>query len=190
LKYPTLYAEQIWRQQRYYVVILMLLGAGVSLFLVLSHRWHFDQPSLIWLSYIPAGLMLAGALTFYRRRSYVQATDPGLRISRLTKSVVIEWDLVRSARVQPLGMHFQDTRKKLIRPFSRPLLERPAVFIRLRDDPRAKTISGRLGTQYVGVDTIALPVADADRLSTEIASRLPDRLGQNLGGQRRRKRGR
>jgi hypothetical protein len=37
-------------------------------------------------------------------------------------------------------------------------------------------------------DTIAVPVPDADAAAWEISSRLPDRLGQNQGGGKRRKR--
>jgi hypothetical protein len=37
-------------------------------------------------------------------------------------------------------------------------------------------------------DTIAFPLRDADAVAWEISSRLPERLGQNQGGGRRRKR--
>ena len=37
-------------------------------------------------------------------------------------------------------------------------------------------------------DTIAIPVPDADAVVWEVNSHLPERLGQNQGGARRRKR--
>ena len=37
-------------------------------------------------------------------------------------------------------------------------------------------------------DTIAIPVPDPDALAWEITSHLPERIGQNLGGGKRRKR--
>jgi hypothetical protein len=68
-------------------------------------------------------------------------------------------------------------------------MDRPALFVRLRDDEQAiAAIRKTLGARVVYDDMIALPLKDADALSWEISSRLPDRLGQNQGGGRRRKR--
>jgi len=190
LRYPNLHAEQVWRQMRWYAVGLIVLGIATTVIPVVSRSWHFDRTSLLWLSYVPAGLMVVGMLTFYRRRCYIQATDRGLVISVLFRRVTIDWDLIRSVRVQPLGGHFQEGRKKLIRPISRALMNRPAVFVRLKDDPRAGRLPRQLGRQLATSEMVALPVKAADPLCAEIASRLPERSGLNLGGQKRRNRGR
>jgi hypothetical protein len=71
----------------------------------------------------------------------------------------------------------------------RPLLEKPALFVRVRgDEAEVAAIKKRLGGRLVYEDQIILPVADADAAAWEISSRLPMRLGQNQGGGRRRKR--
>ncbi|HEY7201103.1 MAG TPA: hypothetical protein VIC57_12850, partial [Candidatus Dormibacteraeota bacterium] len=118
-------------------------------------------------------------------------TDAGLRVSNLLRSHLIDYDLVRSVRVQKLEMHFQDKRKRYVRPISRPLLPRDALFVRLRaDDPRVVELRRRLGSQLASEDTVALPIPDPDTMAWEVTSRLPERTGVNLGGQRRRKRAR
>ena len=62
-------------------------------------------------------------------------------------------------------------------------------MVRLRNDESTLAlIKKTLGTRVVWDDTLAIPVKDADVVSWEISSRLPERLGQNQGGGRRRKR--
>jgi hypothetical protein len=68
-------------------------------------------------------------------------------------------------------------------------MAKPALFVRLRgDEDELAAIKKKLGGRVAYEDMIALPLKDADALSWEISSRLPDRLGQNQGGGRRRKR--
>jgi hypothetical protein len=77
----------------------------------------------------------------------------------------------------------------MVAPMMKPLMERPALFVRLRsDETELAAMKKKLGGRVVFDDMIALPLKDADALSWEISSRLPDRLGQNQGGGRRRKR--
>jgi hypothetical protein len=77
----------------------------------------------------------------------------------------------------------------MVAPMMKPLMDKPALFVRLRsDDDELAAIKKTLGGRVVFDDMIALPLKDADALSWEISSRLPDRLGQNQGGGRRRKR--
>src|SRR5262249_54305020 len=95
----------------------------------------------------------------------------------------------RAVRVQKLELHFQDARKRHIRPISRGLMPQNALFLRLRgDEARIAELRGKLGTQYVSEDMIAIPIPDPDAMAWEITSRLPERTGVNLGGQRRKKR--
>src|SRR5262245_5518330 len=181
----------MWRKQRTWVLLLIVLGVVMSATMIITRRGTFDTNAAIWLIYIAAGLVFGGLLLVYRQRNYAEVTDGGLRVSNLLRSVVIEYDLVRSARVQKLELHFQDKRKRYVRPISRPLLARDALFIRLRaEDPRTGELRRRLGAQLASEDTVALPVPDADAMAWEVTSRLPERTGVNLGGQRRRKRAR
>jgi len=59
------------------------------------------------------------------------------------------------------------------------------------DDSELSNIKKHLGlfkTRLMNEETIAIPVPDADAAVWEISSHLPDRLGQNQGGGKRRKR--
>ncbi len=145
--------------------------------------------NLIWAAYIPSGLLLGGAFLLYKYRSFVEPLDDGLKVSTLRSSVLIDYDDIRSVKVQPLKLAFLDKRKRMVAPMMRPLLEKPALFVRLRnDESEMAAIKKKLGGRVVYEDMIALPVKDADAVSWEISSRLPDRLGQNQGGGKRRKR--
>ena len=193
LRQPILYAQEIWRRQRLWAAFLLVVGVGASLaslvFPQLRSNPGSSQFNWIFFAYVPAGLLLGGGLLYYRWRSRVEVTDDGVKIGNLLSDVLIEYELVRTVRVQPLDRHFQDTRKRLIRPISRPLMPRPALYLRLKgDEGRLAFIKKKLGTQLYADETIALPVPDPDALSWEITGRLPERAGMNLGGRRRRKR--
>jgi hypothetical protein len=185
---PILYADQLWRQQRFFAGFLVVIGIGMTALLLYRHELS-QTTNLIWVLYIPSGLLLGGAFLLYKYRSYVEPLDDGLKVSALRSSVLIDYDSIRSVKVQPLKIAFQDSRKRMIAPMMKPLLEKPALFVRLRYDEAAMAaIKKKLGARVVWEDTIALPVKDADSVSWEISSRLPERLGQNQGGGRRRKR--
>ena len=185
---PILYADQLWRQQRFFAAFLVAVGVGMTALLI--YRGELLQTSnLIWAAYIPSGLLLGGAFLLYKYRSFVEPLDDGLKVSTLRSSVLIDYDDIRSVKVQPLKLAFLDKRKRMVAPMMRPLLEKPALFVRLRnDESEMAAIKKKLGGRVVYEDMIALPVKDADAVSWEISSRLPDRLGQNQGGGKRRKR--
>jgi hypothetical protein len=185
---PILYADQLWRQQRFIAGFLVVVGIAMTAFLI--YKGQLNQLSnLLYVLYVPCGLLLGGAFLFYKRRSFVEPLDDGLKVSALRSSVLIDYDNIRSVKVQPLKLAFLDKRKRMVAPMIRPLLERPALFVRLRnDDESMAVIKKTLGARVVYDDMIVLPVKDADAVSWEISSRLPDRLGQNQGGGRRRKR--
>jgi hypothetical protein len=143
----------------------------------------------IWLLYMPAGLVFGGLFLFNKWRSYVEPLDQGLKVSTFRSSLLIDYDTIRGVKVQLLKVGFQDRRSKMLPPVMRSLLERPALFVRVRgDENEVAVIKKRLGARMFYDDTIMLPVPDADAVAWEISSRLPMRLGQNQGGGRRRKR--
>lgn len=185
---PILYADQLWRQQRFFAGFLVAVGVGMTGLLLYKGQLTTTS-NLIWLMYIPSGLLLGGAFLFYKWRSFAEPLDEGLKVSALRSSVLIPYETIRSVKVQPLKLAFLDKRKRMVAPMMKPLLERPALFVRLRnDEAEIAAIKKTLGGRVVFDDMIALPLKDADALSWEISSRLPDRLGQNQGGGRRRKR--
>lgn len=182
----------MWRRQRTWIIVLAVLGMGMSILTLYQQNFRFDYNAGVWLAYIPAALLFSGLLFYYRWRSHVQVLETGLKVSNLLSSIVIGYDLIRATRVQPLERHFQEARKRLIRPINRPLMPRDALFVRLRgDDEYTAQVRKKLGRQLVSDDGwLALPVPDPLALAGEINARLPDRANVNLGGKRRRRRGR
>ena len=191
MRQPILYAEQVWRKQRFFVLLLIVLGTVMSGYLLTRPHVVWDLSTTVWLAYIPSGLLLGGVLLYYRQRNHVRVDDGGVTVSNLLSSRHIGFDEIRAVRVQNLEHHFLEGRKRLIRPMNRELMTRPALFIRLRgEEEDLRRLAKRLGPQMVSEDTIALPVPDPEAVSSEIASRLPERTAANLGGARRRKRAR
>jgi len=185
---PILYADQLWRQQRFFAGFLVAVGVGMTALLLFKGQLT-STANLIWALYIPAGLLLGCAFLFYKYRSFAEPLDEGFKVSALRSSVVIPYESIRSVKVQPLSLAFLDKRKRMVAPMMRALMDKPALFVRLRsDDSELAAIKKTLGGRVAYDDMIALPLKDADALSWEISSRLPDRLGQNQGGGRRRKR--
>jgi hypothetical protein len=185
-----LYAEEFWRWQRFYAGLLIVVGI-IAVGAVLYSRAPISLSSgtLLWLFYAPVGLLLAAAFYVYRLRSYVEPLENGLRVSTLYSGVLIDYESIRMVKVQPLKIAFQDDRRKRVVRIMKPLLEKPALFVRVRgDEQQLALIKKRLGSRLFYEDTIAIPIADPDAASWEIASRLPYRIGQNLGGGRRKKR--
>jgi hypothetical protein len=183
-----LYAEELWRWQRFYAGLLVLVGVLAIGVVVYSHQ-PINQQTIIWLFYAPVGLLLGGAFLVYRWRSFVEPLDSGLKVSTLRSSVLIDYEDIRMVKVQPLKVAFQDSRRNKVARIMKPLLEKQALFVRVRgDEQRLAEIKRKLGSRLFYEDTIAMPIPDADAASWEISSRLPYRLGQNLGGGKRRKR--
>lgn len=188
MRHPILYAEQMWLKQRFWALFLVLIGLFASAYLILYMRMGLNQNTVIWLLYVPSGLLLLGILQYYRWRHHVRVTDAGLKVSNLLNSVVIDYSMIRGVRVQPLQLHFQDGRRKMVRPLAKPLLDKPAIFIKLRgDDLAIAAIARKLGSQLAAHDTIALPVTDPDAVAWELNAHLPEKIGVNQGGGRRRK---
>lgn len=191
LRQPILYAELMWRSQRLWILMLVLAGLVISPAMLVIDHGRFNSNTGIFLLYLPLGLLYGAVILYYRQRSAVEVTADGLKVSRFIRSVVVPYDLIRNVRVQKLETHFQEGRKRLIRPISRPLLTKDALFVRLRgDDPRAAELRRTLGAQLVADDMLAVPVPDPDAMAWEVTSRLPERTSVNMGGQRRRKRAR
>ena len=188
VRQPILYADRMWRQQRFLAAFLVVTGAVVSVWLFSQHLAGTASYTL-WVLYMPAGLLYGGAFLFNKWRSYMEPLEQGLKVSTFRSSVLINYDTIRGVKVQLLKVAFQDRRAKVLPPVVRPLLERPALFVRVRgDEAEVAALKKRLGGRLFYDDQIILPVADADAAAWEISSRLPMRLGQNQGGGRRRKR--
>jgi hypothetical protein len=181
----------MWRSQRLWVLMLVLAGLVVSPAMLILNHGRFNSNTGVFLLYLPLGLLYGAAMLYYRQRSTVEVTDEGFKVSKLLRSVVIGYDLIRNARVQKLELHFLEGRKRLVRPINKPLLTKDALFVRLRsDDPRSAEVRRLLGTQLFADDTVTVPIPDPDAMAWEITSRLPERTSVNMGGQRRRKKAR
>src|SRR5207245_11785736 len=104
----------------------------------------------------------------------------------------IDYHQPKSVKALPLRQHFHDKPTRMIAPIMKQHIDQPAVFLRIRGDETAlAAIKKRLGifkARLMDDETIAMPVPDADTAVWEISSHLPEKIGQNQGGARRRKR--
>jgi hypothetical protein len=190
LRQPILYAEEVWRRQRLWVLLILAVGLVMGGFSFVQRRAAGDLNFLIFLAYIPAALLLGIGLLVYRRRSYVETTERGLKVSNLLGSILIDYDHVRWAKVYPLSNHFQaQDRRRYVRTANRALLPRPALYVKLGgDEADLARVNRKLGRTFVDGDVLAVPLPDPDGMSWDLAGRLPERAHSNLGGQRRKRR--
>lgn len=191
VRHQNLYAHHLWQQQRFFAGLLLVVGLGATGLAI--YQGHLFTPGFaVWIVYIPTGIALGGAILFFRQRSSLRVLDEGVKISSLVSSVVIDYDTIRSVKALPLRQHFQDRRSRMIAPIMKQHIDKPAVFLRLRgDETQLAAIKKRLGifrTRLMDEETIAIPVPDADAVVWEINAHLPEKLGQNQGGAKRRKR--
>jgi hypothetical protein len=191
IRHQNLYAHHLWQQQRFFAGLLV--GAGVIATGLAIYRGQLFSPSFaVWLIYIPAGLLLGGGILLYRWRSNVRVLEDGVQISSMFSNVVIDYDSIRSVKALPLRQHFLEGRSRMVAPIMKQHIDKPAVFIRVRgDDTQLAAIKKKLGLfrgRLMADDTIAIPVPDPDAVVWEINAHLPERIGQNQGGSRRRKR--
>ncbi len=190
-RHNNLYAHHMWMQWRFFAAMFIVVGAAATVLAIVQHQL-FTPAYALWLIYIPSGAAIGIGSLLYRRRSNVQVLEEGVKISGMLKSVVIDYDSIRSVKALPLRQHFQDSRSRMIAPIMKQHIDKPAVFIKVRgDEAQLAAIKSRLGifkARLMAEETIAIPVPDADTVVWEISSHLPERLGQNQGGARRRKR--
>jgi len=190
-RHQNLYAHHLWLQQRFFAGLLLLAGV-VATGIAIYQGQLFSPAFAVWLVYIPTGLLLGGAILLYRWRSNLQVLDGGVRISSMFASVDIDYESIRWVKALPLRQHFQERRSRMIAPIMKQHIDKPAVFIKVRgDETELAQVKKRLGifrSRLMDEDVIAVPVPDADTVVWEISAHLPERLGQNQGGARRRKR--
>jgi hypothetical protein len=188
VRHQNLHAHYMWRQQRFFAGFLIAVGVVMTA-LLLYQRQLTHTANLIWILYVPSGLLLGGAFLYYRHRSHVYVQEDGVTVSTLRSSVLLNYDSIKSVKAQTLRTHFQDRRSRMIAPVMKQYVDKPALFIRVRgDETELAAIKKTLGSRLMYEDTIAIPVPDADAAAWEISSRLPYRLGQNQGGGKRKKR--
>ena len=190
-RHQNLYAHHLWQQQRFFAAMLIVIGIGFSAYAV--YRGQLFTPGYaVWIAYIPVGLALGAAILLFRWRNHVRVQEDGVRISSVLSSITIPYDDIRSVKALPLRQHFQDRRSKMIAPIMKQHIDKPALFLRLRgDETELAAVKKKLGIfrgRLMDEETIAIPVPDADAVVWEISAHLPERLGQNQGGARRRKR--
>lgn len=187
-RHQNLYAQQVWQQQRFFAGILLVVGVAMTV--LLTYQGQLTHPTtLVWLIYVPSGLLLGGAVLLYRQRSSVRVLDDGVKISTMFSHVLIDYDAIRFVKTLPLRNHFQDRRSRMVVSAMKAHIDKPALFIKVRgDDAQLAAMKKTLGSRLMDGELIAVPVPDPDAVVWEITSHLPERLGQNQGGARRRKR--
>ena len=188
-----MYAHHLWMQQRFYAGLLLVVGLG-STAIAIYQGQLLTTNFAAFIIYVPLGLLLVAGFLVYRWRSKVQVLDSGVKISNTLRSVTIDYDNIRWVKALPLRQHFesQNGRTRRIVPFMQRHIDKPALFLKIRgDESELEAIKKQLGVFKSGLmdeDVIAIPVPDADVVVWEISSHLPERIGQNQGGARRRKR--
>jgi hypothetical protein len=190
-RHQNLYAHHLWQQQRFFAGMLVVIGIGFSAYAI--YRGQLFTPGYaVWIAYVPVGLALAGGILLFRWRNHVRVQEDGVKISSVLSSITIPYDDIRSVKALPLRQHFQDKRSKMIAPIMKQHIDKPALFLRLRgDETELAAVKKKLGIfrgRLMSEETIAIPVPDADAVVWEISAHLPERLGQNQGGAKRRKR--
>lgn len=194
LRQGNLYVEETWRRQRMLVFFLLIAGVGTTAFEVFTGEWKKSGGNPItWIGiflYVPLALILLAVLLLHRRRSYVEAREDGLRFSTLLSGITIPYTAIRSAKSGPLAANFESKeRRRYLRPNVRPLLGKPALYVRVREeDVDLAQLQRKLGPIVVTGDTIVMPVNDPDALSWQVVGKLPERQNVNLGGRRRGRR--
>lgn len=182
------YADQLWRAQRPWVLILLIGGPAMAIGFYFANHRVLNQTVETFLLYVPAGLLLVLAFQYYRIRNHVEVREDGLKVSNLLSSLVIPYEEMRAIRVQPLRTAFQDKRKRYVAPAMKSLLDLPALFVRLRSEEWAAHARRKLGARLAYEDLVVVPLLDPDKVAWELNGRLPERQGVNLGGGRRKKR--
>ncbi|MGH7881324.1 MAG: hypothetical protein ACREN8_00185 [Candidatus Dormibacteraceae bacterium] len=190
LQQPILYAEEMWRRWRFLVISLLIFGVVVGGFQLWQSHGILEFNSLSLFAYIPAAALLAVFFLLCRQRSYVKVTERGFRVSGLLGGILIDYDQIRSVKVQPLAQHFQSAgRRRYLRPEARRLLPRAAIYVRLQDEAVERLrVQRKLGRMVVEGDVLAIPIPHPELISAALISHLPERGNQNLGGQRRGRR--
>jgi hypothetical protein len=191
IRHQNLYAHHLWQQQRFFAGLLLIVGVIATGISIYQHQL-FAPGFAVWMVYIPVGILLGAAVLIFRQRSSVKVQDDGVKISSVLSNVVIDYDSIKSVKALPLRQHFQERRSRMIAPIMKQHIDKPAVFLRVRgDETQLAAIKKKLGIfrgRLMYEDTIAIPVPDADAVVWEINAHLPERLGQNQGGAKRRKR--
>ena len=190
-RHQNLYAHHLWQQQRFFAGLLVAAGV-VATGIAIYQGQLFSPAFSVWLIYIPTGLLLGVAILVYRYRSNMQVLDDGVKISSMFNSVLIDYDSIRWVKALPLKQHFLERRSRMIAPIMKQHIDKPAVFIKVRGDDESlakmKKNLGLFRSRLMDEETIAIPVPDADTVVWEISSHLPERIGQNQGGAKRRRR--
>jgi len=188
LKQQNLYAEELWKRNWFMAPFLLVMGVGFAVYFVVVVKTFRDVPILLAEAIGGAALVL---LFFggYRYLSYVNVTDQGLRFNWTFpfSSAVVPYENIRNTRVADLSGFYPPNRKSFVNSMTKPLLDKPALFMRLGgDDATVARITRKLGRRYVVDGTLAVPVPDPKSLAQEVSQRLPNRqLQQNLRGARR-----
>ena len=185
MRYPILYADQEWRQNRTLVLILLALGVGTGAYYGFVRH---DVNGLFGAAYILMAILLGGFYLLRRRRSYVEPAEDGLRIGKLFSTLKIDYDSIRTARVLPLRQVIPDTgKKRYLPPPVRAHLDSQSLVLRFKGEPeQIAAVTRGLGPRHVFENSAVFPVPNPEAAAREVARHLPEGTGSNLGGARRR----
>jgi hypothetical protein len=173
-RYEIRYSLERWKDSRWFIGWLVLVLVVFSVFF----RPRNQSLGTVLIPSIEAvvigGVYLAG-LYIFRRTSYVELGNEGLRIRYGLTSLELPYAAISRLRRQPLDVAFAaPERRRYKNRFTRRLGREPAVYIRVdrRQDELLAQIQRRLTPRFVLGYDIVLPISDADDFLAAVKPRI------------------
>ena len=164
------YAIQRWDDAKWFIGSFVIVLLGLTVYSILVHRSSLTYVIVLFMEVV----FLLGLWTF-RRTSYLEIGDEGLRVRYLLTRLELPFTAVTRVRKQPLGVAFQPAeRRRYVNRFVRRLSRDPAVYIRLdrRESELIEEVTRRLGARMVNGADLILPLTDLDAFLDAVRGRL------------------
>lgn len=164
------YAIQRWDDAKWFIGSFVVVLLGLTVYSILAHRSSLTYVIVLFME----AVFLLGLWTF-RRTSYLEIGDEGLRVRYLLTRLELPFTAVTRVRKQPLGVAFQPAeRRRYVNRFVRRLSRDPAVYIRLdrRESELIEEVTRRLGARMVNGADLILPITDVDDFLSAVRGRL------------------
>ena len=135
MRHPILYADQVWRRQRWIVIFALLYAVSSNFWLLYLNHFRLNRETPLYLLFVLLAFLLFAGFQINKQRSYVEVEEDGLRVSRVLRSQLIRFEQIRSVKVLPLRTVTADLPRRSITPAMKQLLDQPSLLIKLQGDP-------------------------------------------------------
>jgi hypothetical protein len=164
------YAIQRWDDAKWFIGSFVGVLLALTIYSIAVHRSSVTYVIVLVIEV----LFLLGLWTF-RRTSYLEIGDEGLRLRYLLTRLELPFTAVTRVRKQPLGVAFQQAdRRRYVNRFVRRLSRDPAAYIRIdrRERELIEEVTRRLGARMVNGADVILPITDVDAFVDAVRGRL------------------